>query len=71
MKEVDFLKKRNKTYQSIEFVDIAADDFSPEANAGIEWETAMASIHAIMPDGRVINGIEVFRELYEVRTQLS
>lgn len=65
MKEVDFLKKRNEKYQSILFVDIAADDYSPEANAGIEWETAMESIHAVLPDGRVISGIAVFRELYE------
>lgn len=66
MKEVNFLKDRNEKYQAIDFVDIAAEDYSPEANAGIEWETAMDKIHAIEADGRVITGIEVFRRLYEV-----
>jgi hypothetical protein len=65
------LKDRNEKYQAIDFVDIAAEDYSPEANAGIEWETAMDKIHAIEADGRVITGIEVFRRLYEVSVRYA
>jgi hypothetical protein len=31
----------------------------------LEFETVMKSIHAILPDGTVISGVEVFRRLYE------
>ena len=66
MKEIDFLKERNETYQSVDFVDISAEDYSPEDNQGIDFETAMSTIHAILPDGTVITGIPVFQKLYEV-----
>jgi predicted DCC family thiol-disulfide oxidoreductase YuxK len=66
MKEVDFLRKRAASSgDKIDFVDIASPDFSAEQNAGIEYETAMAKIHALKPDGQVLTGIAVFRELYE------
>jgi len=65
MKEVDFLMDRNKKYDSLYFVDIASEDYKPEDNEGIEWETAMSKIHAIMPDGTIVTGIETFRRLYE------
>lgn len=68
MKEVDFLMDRNKKYDSLYFVDIASEDYKPEDNEGIEWETAMSKIHAIMPDGTIVTGIETFRRLYEVLT---
>lgn len=50
------LRKRNETYNSIEFVDIADKNYSPEQNAGISYETAMKEIHAIDVDGKVITG---------------
>jgi predicted DCC family thiol-disulfide oxidoreductase YuxK len=50
----------------VAFVDIASDDYSPEENAGIDFETAMGRIHAITADGEVIQNVEVFRRVYEV-----
>ena len=45
----------------IAFVDISADDYDPEQCAGIDFEQAMAEIHAVLPDGKGVTGIEVFR----------
>eukprot|EP01024_Parvocaulis_polyphysoides_P043708 TRINITY_DN400_c0_g1_i2.p3 TRINITY_DN400_c0_g1~~TRINITY_DN400_c0_g1_i2.p3 ORF type:complete len:193 (-),score=27.88 TRINITY_DN400_c0_g1_i2:225-803(-) len=65
MREVDFLKDRDSTNNKIDFVDIASPDYSPENNQGISYEQAMGRIHAILPDGKIITDIEVFRRLYE------
>eukprot|EP00270_Netrium_digitus_P002380 TRINITY_DN12704_c0_g2_i1.p1 TRINITY_DN12704_c0_g2~~TRINITY_DN12704_c0_g2_i1.p1 ORF type:complete len:182 (+),score=23.55 TRINITY_DN12704_c0_g2_i1:94-639(+) len=43
MREVDMLRRRNEDYGSIKFVDIAAEDYSPENNMGIDFETVSAS----------------------------
>lgn len=65
MKEVNFLKQRDEGKDKIQFVDISTDDYSPEDNYGITFEQAMEKIHAVLPDGRIIVGVEVFRRLYE------
>eukprot|EP01025_Chloroclados_australasicus_P050982 TRINITY_DN59291_c0_g1_i1.p1 TRINITY_DN59291_c0_g1~~TRINITY_DN59291_c0_g1_i1.p1 ORF type:complete len:191 (-),score=13.88 TRINITY_DN59291_c0_g1_i1:138-710(-) len=65
MREVNFLKDRDSGKDKIDFVDISSDDYSPIDNQGISYEQAMGRIHAILPDGKVITDIEVFRRLYE------
>merc|ERR1711871_1776017 len=40
-------------------------DYKPEANQGLTYAAAMEEIHAILPDGTVVKGVEVFRRLYE------
>jgi predicted DCC family thiol-disulfide oxidoreductase YuxK len=65
MKEVDFLRKRDAKSGRIDFVDIASPGYSAEQNCGIDYERAMAKIHAIRRDGEVLTGVRVFRELYE------
>lgn len=47
----------------VRFTDIAAVDFDPRP-IGTTYETLMERIHARLPDGRVIEGVEVFRRLY-------
>ena len=64
MQEIDFLRKRDKQ-QKIGFVDIASTSYSPDENSCISFEQAMRKIHGITSDGRVIEGVEVFRRLYE------
>lgn len=65
MKEVNMLRSRSDARGgTLHFVDIAADDYESEA-CGIDYETAMGRIHAIRPDGTIIQGVEVFREAYE------
>ncbi|MEB3212719.1 MAG: DUF393 domain-containing protein [Leptolyngbyaceae bacterium] len=66
MREVNFLRKRDKGRGRVKFVDIADPNYSPEANAGIDYETAMGRIHAIRADGTVIKNVEVFRQTYDV-----
>jgi len=65
LREVNFLQKKDAGRGKVAFVDIAADDYSPEENAGIDFETAMGRIHGILPDGTVIKNVEVFRRVYE------
>ncbi|KAK1422338.1 hypothetical protein QVD17_25379 [Tagetes erecta] len=65
MREVNMLKERNKNYNAISFVDISSDDYSPEDNQGLDYETAMGKIHAIMNDGTIVTNVEAFRKLYE------
>ncbi|CAM6021502.1 unnamed protein product [Sphagnum balticum] len=65
MREVNMLKERNQTYGTIAFVNIGTDDYSPEQNNGIDYETAMGRIHAIRRDGTVLTNVAAFRALYE------
>ncbi|XP_054805377.1 uncharacterized protein At5g50100, chloroplastic isoform X1 [Prosopis cineraria] len=65
MREVNMLRERNKTYRTIKFVDISSDDYSPQENQGLDYETVMGRIHAILSDGTVVTDVEAFRRLYE------
>lgn len=57
-----FLKKR-KGAQHIDFVDTSDPTFEPERH-GLSRDRADRVIHAALPDGRLINGLEVFRRAY-------
>ncbi|AFZ37446.1 thiol-disulfide oxidoreductase DCC [Stanieria cyanosphaera PCC 7437] len=65
LREVNFLQQRDAGRGIVAFVDIADRDYTPEANGGIDYETAMGRIHAVLPDGTVIKNVEVFRRVYE------
>jgi len=47
----------------IRFTDIAADSFDA-STVGLDWEALMSRIHGRLPDGSLIEGVEVFRRLY-------
>ena len=64
-REVDMLKARDAGVGKIDFVDISSPAYRPQEHRGISFERAMASIHAIRADGSVLDGVTVFRELYE------
>ncbi len=66
LREVNFLEKRDGGRGRVAFVDIAAEDYSPEENGGVDFETAMGRIHAVLPDGSVVRNVEVFRRVYAV-----
>lgn len=66
LREVNFLRKKDAGRGKVVFVDIADDNYSPEENAGIDYETAMTRIHAVLADGTVVKNIEAFRKVYEV-----
>ncbi|XP_047959759.1 uncharacterized protein At5g50100, chloroplastic-like isoform X2 [Salvia hispanica] len=65
MREVNMLRERNEGYRTIKFVDISSDEYSPEDNQGLDYETVMGRIHAIQSDGAVVKDVEAFRKLYE------
>lgn len=66
LREVNFLKKRDASRGLVTFVDIADDNYNPSEHGGVDFETAMGRIHAVLPDGTVIKNVEVFRRVYEV-----
>ncbi|MGI0489282.1 thiol-disulfide oxidoreductase DCC family protein [Pantanalinema rosaneae CENA516] len=66
MREVNFLRRRDAGRGLVTFVDIADDRYSPDQNGGVDFETAMGRIHAVLPDGTVIKDVEVFRRVYEI-----
>lgn len=66
VREVNFLRKRDAGRGLVAFVDIADDHYSAADNGGVDFETAMGRIHAVLPDGTVIKNVEVFRRIYEI-----
>lgn len=66
VREVNFLKRRDGDLGLIKFVDIAAEDYDPNDNANIDFETAMGRIHAILPNGEIVRDVEVFRQIYDI-----
>jgi predicted DCC family thiol-disulfide oxidoreductase YuxK len=65
LREVNFLKKRDAGRGLVAFVDIADDNYNPQENGNIDYETAMGRIHALLPDGAIVKNVEVFRRVYE------
>lgn len=65
LREVNFLRKRDAGRGLVALVDIADDNYNPDENGGVDFETAMGRIHALLPDGTVIRDVEVFRQVYE------
>ena len=62
-KEVGMLKRRDHKRNGIIFEDIAAPDFDA-AVYDLDQDTVMARIHGVLPDGTVVEGLEVFRRAY-------
>jgi predicted DCC family thiol-disulfide oxidoreductase YuxK len=65
LREVNFLLKRDAGRGIVKFVDIADPDYRPQEHGGVDFATAMGRIHGVLPDGRVIKNVEVFRRVYE------
>ncbi len=66
LREVNFLTKKDAGRGLVDFVDIALDDYDPADNGGVDFETAMGRIHAVLPDGSTVKNVEVFRQVYDV-----
>ncbi|QIR37589.1 DUF393 domain-containing protein [Tolypothrix sp. PCC 7910] len=66
MREVNFLQKRDAGRGLVNFVDIADDNYNPKVHGGVDYETAMGRIHAVLPDGTLVKNVEVFRRIYEI-----
>lgn len=66
IREVNFLRQRDAGRGLVAFVDIADPNYIPALHGGVDFETAMGRIHAILPDGSVIQNVAVFRCVYEI-----
>jgi len=62
-REIRFLEKRDRGRGRIHFEDIAEPSFDPRAY-GLALREAMARIHGVLPDGTVVEGVEVFQRAY-------
>ena len=62
LREIKLLRRLDRK-KRIRFTDIAAPDFDAAA-LGTTHDDLMARIHGRLPDGRWIEGIEVFRQLW-------
>ncbi len=66
MREVNFLRKRDAGRGLVAFVDIAEENYNPQEHGGVDYQTAMGRIHAVLADGTIIKNVEVFRSVYEI-----
>lgn len=62
-REIRFLEKRDRGRGYIQFEDIAEPSFDPGAY-GLDADVVMARIHGVLPNGTVVEGVEVFRRAY-------
>ena len=62
-REVAFLERRNAKGRAA-FEDIAAPEFDA-GRYGLDQATVMGRIHGVLPDGSLVEGVEVFRRVYD------
>lgn len=62
-REVAMLRRRDRGRGALALVDIAAPGFDA-ARYGTDHATLMARIHGVLPDGSLVEGVEVFRRAY-------
>ena len=62
VREIDMLRRRDRR-QRIRFTNIAVAGFDA-GSVGVSEEALMGRIHGRLPDGAIIEGVEVFRRLY-------
>jgi len=61
--EAALLRRLDRGRGRLELVDITGPGFDPAA-LGVTMGAVMGSIHGVMPDGRLVTGVEVFRRAY-------
>jgi len=62
-REIRMLEGLDRGRGGVDFEDISKPAFDP-AVYGLDAEQVMARIHGVLPDGSVIEGLEVFRRVY-------
>ncbi len=62
IREINMLRKLDKRHR-VQFTDIASPSFDT-GDTGLSWSQFMERIHGRLPDGTMIEGVEVFRHLY-------
>jgi predicted DCC family thiol-disulfide oxidoreductase YuxK len=70
--EIDWLSRRDHRINSastpkLKMTDLESDDYDPSdpANGNVSYAEALAAIHAVTSDGKVLKGVEVFALAYQ------
>ena len=63
LREARLLERLDAGRGKLQLEDLSAPEFSAE-KYGCEQDTLEARIHGVLPDGRVIEGVEVFARAY-------
>lgn len=61
--EAAFLRRLDRGRGRLNLIDFTHPDFDP-SQVGVTHEALMGSIHGLLPDGRLVTGMEVFRRAY-------
>lgn len=64
LKEIQLLRWLDRNTGNILFTDIADPHFDPIERTGLTMDELMAEIYGRMPNGDLVKGVEVFRQLY-------
>lgn len=64
LKEIRMLQWLDRNNGRIQFTDIAAEGFDAEGTTGLTYDQLMAEIYGRLPNGELVTGMEVFRQLY-------
>ena len=64
MMEVEFLKKRDLKSR-IRFTNLRDPGYNPADHGDVTFEDGMRKLRAVLPDGKVVMGVEVFRQTYK------
>jgi len=62
-REASFLRRLDKGRGSLVLEDVTSPSFDP-ARYGRTQQQVMSEIHGVLPDGTVVQGMEVFRRAY-------
>ena len=63
-REIDMVRRLDDGRGRVDLVDLAAPDFDA-SRFGLEQEAIEARIHGALPDGTIVEGVDVFIRLYE------
>ena len=63
LREIRLMRRLDAGRGQLDAIDISSPEFDPILYQR-SWETLMGKIHGVLPDGRVIEGVEVFRRSY-------
>ena len=63
LREIAYVRKLDRK-KKIVFTDIASPSFDAEQATGRDLDKLMASMHARLPGGQIVDGVEAFRQMY-------
>lgn len=61
--EAALLRRLDRGRGRLAFIDISDAAFNP-ASLGVSMSDVMGTIHGVLPDGRLVTGLDVFRRAY-------